>query len=155
MSQINPTTAMELVANVWPVVDELTGFVHRFFVRAYAMEAADEVISPTLTALAPTDYLTAKVFAIPKTCQVVTSHGPLEACLSIGNFHLHQTEILEPAFRALEQDFARLQGISMVSGSPVGVGVIPRFPAEPYLVVTTLLETQDGRLLHQLPRQQP
>ena len=31
---------MELVANVWPVVDVGTGLVQRYFMRAYAMDAA-------------------------------------------------------------------------------------------------------------------
>ncbi len=48
---------MELVANVWPVVDEISGLVQRFFMRAYAMESNDYVISTVLQALASTDFV--------------------------------------------------------------------------------------------------
>ena len=36
---------MELIANVWPVADAGTGIVQRYFMRAYAIDAEDHVIS--------------------------------------------------------------------------------------------------------------
>ena len=43
---------MELVANVWPIVDQMTGVVQRFLFRAYALNATDQEISTVLTILA-------------------------------------------------------------------------------------------------------
>lgn len=144
--------ALELVANVWPVVDAGTGVVLRYFMRAYAMDAPDEVISATLRALAPTDFRLARMFRIPQHFTVVSEYGQLEACVLIEDFHRYQDEILAPAFTALEKDFARLQGIGALAtaGELVGVGIIPRFPAEPYLVVTSLLELPQGELVPQV-----
>jgi hypothetical protein len=144
-------TPMELVANVWPVADQQNGLVQRFFMRAYAMDADDATISRTLTALAPTDFIMAKVFPVQKAIQTMTDFGPLMGCVGIGDFHLLQSQVLDAAFQELEQDFAKLQGISMVTGTPVAIGTLPSFPPDPYLVVTTLVETPDGRLLPQLP----
>ena len=143
---------MELVANVWPVVDGTAGLIQRYFVRAYAMEAPDAVISDTLQALAATDFRIAHVFQIPPRFEHVTPYGTLNGCVSPTLFYEYQSAILEPAFRELEKGFARLQGISIAGsdGKPVAVGIIPRFPAEPYLLVTTLVETPDGRLLPQI-----
>ncbi|CAN5895045.1 hypothetical protein BH11VER1_BH11VER1_01930 [soil metagenome] len=144
---------MELVADVWPVADQLTGLVQRFFMRAYALEVDDATISRTLTTLAPTDFRMARVFQVPRQFEYVTSAGTLEGCVTLGDFHEYQLSILESAMRALEADYPRLQGIAMSDGEPVGISLLTRFPAEPYLVVTTLIETPDGQLLPQLKPQ--
>ena len=52
---------MELVANIWPIVDQMTGIVQRFLFKAYALEATDQEISIVLTTLARADYRTAEV----------------------------------------------------------------------------------------------
>lgn len=143
--------AMELVANVWPVVDAGTGLVLRYFIRAYAMDAPDDVISATLRALAPTDFRLARMFTIPQRFTVVSEHGQLQGCVSIRDFHRYQEEILIPAFTALEKGVAPLQGIGeSLDGQTVGVSVTPRFPAEPYVVVTSLLELSQGQLVPQI-----
>lgn len=41
---------MELVENIWPIVDQETGIVQRFLIRAYAMSASDEEVSVVLRA---------------------------------------------------------------------------------------------------------
>ncbi|WP_250163300.1 hypothetical protein [Psychrobacter sp. WY6] len=46
---------MELVANVWPIVDQMTGVVQRFLFRAYALDATDQEKALFLTySLVPT-----------------------------------------------------------------------------------------------------
>jgi hypothetical protein len=142
---------MELTANVWPVFDE-TGLVLRFFMRAYAMEAPDEVISATLQALAPTDFRIAPVYPIPRRFAVVSPYGALQGCVTIGAFHEDQSAILASAFKNIEKSFTTLQGVATngPQGDPVGVGVIPRFPANPYLLITSLLETPAGQLIPQI-----
>ncbi len=67
--------------------------------------------------------------------------------MTLGGFHEQTFQVLEEAIPALERDYPRLQGIAMPGGEPLGVGVLPRFAPDPYLVVTTLVETPDGRLL--------
>lgn len=141
---------MELVANVWPVVDSQSGLVQRFFMRAYAMEAADELINVTLRSLAPHDFRIARVFVIPEQFKFVTEHGTLTGCVTLGSFQEYQSQILEQGFAELEKGYSRLQGVAAQGIHPVGVGVIPRFPKEPYLVVTTIVEMPDGSLQPQL-----
>ncbi len=141
---------MELVANVWPVVDQVTGTVMRFFLRAYATEADDATISRTLTALAPSDYLAARVFPNPERFRFMTPIGPQAECVTTSQFHQHTFDILEPALKALEASHPRLQGIASQGEELIGIGQIPRFAQDPYLVVTVLLETPDGQLVPQL-----
>ena len=141
---------MELVANVWPVADSLTGLVQRYLMRAYSLEANDATISDTLTALAPSDYPMARAFAIPDRFREVSPHGTLTGCVSLALFHHRQFAILEPAFRWWESAYATLQGISMSGGEPAHRRETPRFAEDPYLVVTVLLEMPDGRLIPQL-----
>ena len=138
---------MELVANVWPIVDR-SGLVLRFLMRAYAVEASDGIISDTLRSLAQTDFLLGRPFVIPKQCSVTSEHGTLAGCVHIGDFSRHQDVILEEAFRTLESEFARLQGIKLAESDsfPIGVSRMPSFSATPYLVTTTLFESTDGQL---------
>jgi len=143
---------MELAANVWPVVDSRSRLVQRYFMRAYAMEAADEVINQTLGALAPGDFRLAKTFAIPEQFKFVTGHGTLAGCVTLADFHKFQFQVLEAGFKNLERDHAKLQGIAIdkPEAEPIGVGVVPRFPQDPYLMVTVISEMPDGSLHPQL-----
>jgi len=143
---------MELVANVWPVVDEGTGLVRRYFVRAYAMDAEDRVISTVLKSLAPTDFRIARVFKIAARFQFTSEHGTLSGAVPVGAFHQQMQTILEEAYRTMENDYVKVQGIDMSSGSPMPVNVIPRFPNNPYTVTTVLIETLDGQLIPQMAR---
>ena len=140
---------MELSANVWPVVDARTGIVLRYLMRAYAIDGSDEVIGATLRALAPTDFRMGTVFRIPERFSVVSEHGTLRRCVTIGDFRKHQSDILEPAFDELERSYTQFQGIvEPVRDGPVtAIAVIPRFPAQPYLVITSLIEMPDGQLV--------
>ena len=143
---------MELVANVWPVVDEKTGLVQRYFMRAYAMDAEDRVISTVLKALAPTDFRIARAFKIAARFKVTSEYGTLNGAVPVGTFHQDIQMIIEEAYRSLENDYTKLQGIDMSSGSPRPVNVIPRFPKDPYTVTTVLIETSDGQLIPQVAR---
>jgi len=131
---------MELVANVWPVADSLTGLVQRFLTRAYAVDADD----------APSDFLLAPPFAIPPRFRVVTPHGTLEGCVDLNRFHQETFAILDPAFRWWEAAHAKLQGIAVTRPQPGHRIETPRFAEDPYLVVTVLLEMPDGRLIPKL-----
>ena len=124
--------------------------VQRFFMRAYAMEAPDAIISQTLTALAPFDFLAARVFPVPPRYRYVTAYGTLEGCVSLGDFHRLQSGIIDSAMRELEASGPQFLGIETNEGGTCPAGVSPTFPAEPYFVVTTLVEMPDGQLVPQL-----
>lgn len=143
---------MELVANIWPVVDGGTGVVQRYFMRAYAIDAEDHVISAVLKALAPTDFVNAKGFKIGSQCGIALEDDSMAGALPISVFHRHMHIIIENSYRALENDYAKVQGIDMTSRPPRPVNVIPRFPNNPYTMTTVLIETIDGRLIPQLSR---
>lgn len=143
---------MELVANVWPIYDAATRLVLRYLMRAYAIEAPDEAISSTLRALALSDFRLARAFPIPRRFVTTSKFGSLEGCVDLAGFHEHQAAIIAPAFEALERSFPKPQGVSLTAsdGEPRSVGAIPHFPPEPYLLVTSLLETSGGQLIPQI-----
>lgn len=141
---------MELVANVWPVVDQETGLVQRFFMRAYALDSDDRVISVVLKALAPTDFRIARVFRISDRFKVASEHGTMSGVVPVSLFQQDIQTIIEDAYRALENDYAEVQGIDMSSDPPKPVNVVPRFPDDPYTTITVLIETPDGQLIPQV-----
>lgn len=149
---LRPESQMELAANVWPVFDEDTGLVLRFFARAYAIEASDSEISRTLHALAPTDFRLAQLFPVPSTFSVTSQFGTLQGCVTLAGFHEDQAAILAAALSKMEEGFAPLQAVSTATPDtmPMGLSLMPRFPAEPYVLVTSLLETRDGQLVPQI-----
>ena len=91
---------MQLIANVWPVVDSGTSFVQRFFVRAYAIEADDALISKILRALAATDFRLARGFRIHERFTVTSEHGTLTGTMPLAVFHQHADLVIEGALRS-------------------------------------------------------
>lgn len=71
----------------------------------------------------------------------------MSGIVPIGTFQQDVHMIIEGAYRELEGDYAKVQGIDMSSGIPNPVNVIPRFPEDPYTIITPLIETFDGQLL--------
>ncbi|NWK54977.1 hypothetical protein HW115_05110 [Verrucomicrobiaceae bacterium N1E253] len=137
---------MELVANIWPIVDEQSGLIYRILARAYTLEAPDDVISSTLKALAPKDYHLASSFALTARFRHVTEHGTLEGCLHISDFATYESMIIVPIIEQLEGQFAKLQGVNMSTGEPIAVAHIPRFGKEPYVITTFVMESINGEL---------
>ena len=137
---------MELVANVWPIVDQMTGVVQRFLFRAYALNATDQEISIVLTILARSDYRTAQVEKIPDNYQLSSEHGAISGAVEVGMFNQYMHSILEDTLIAAEKSFANMNNYGIGIDGPL----IPEaltFPAEPYLVTTYLIELPSGELI--------
>ena len=137
---------MELVANVWPIVDQTTGIVQRFLFRAYALEANDEEISTVLTILARSDYRTAQLEKIPDNYKLSSEHGTMSGAVEVGMFNQYMHSILEDTLIASEKSFANMDNYGIGIDGPL----IPEaltFPAEPYLVTTYLIELPSGELI--------
>jgi hypothetical protein len=138
---------MELVANIWPIVDEVSSLIQRFAARAYALDAEDSVIASTLKTLANSDFMIARQFAVPERFTVVTEHGTLKGVITVDQFNQHQPDVIEEALKELQSEKRPLQGIGFDSKSkPFYKQVDITFPAEPYLAVTFLLEDKLGNL---------
>ena len=140
---------MELVANVWPIVDQTTGIVQRFLFRAYALEANDEEISTVLTILARSDYRTAQLEKIPDNYKLSSEHGTMSGAVEVGMFNQYMHSILEDTLIAAEKSFANMNNYGIGIDGPL----IPEaltFPAEPYLVTTYLIELPSGELIPHL-----
>ena len=138
---------MELVANLWPIVDSQSQLILRFAVRAYAMDAPDSVIASTLKSLASTDFVLARQFPVPKFFTFQTEHGKLPGAVSVQNFNFMQSAIIEDAIAALNDELPILHGVGVDDGGKPFENRIPvSFPAEPYLVVTFLIEDTAGNL---------
>ena len=152
MQQNQRDYIMELVANIWPVVDQNTWIVQRFLIRAYAMAATDEEISTILTTLARSDYRTAPSVAIPYAFKLSSEHGDIAGAISIAGFHKYVGYIIEGALRTIEQSFAELHNYGLNSeGKPQPLEAL-KFPDNPYCVTTALLEYPSGELKpHLLP----
>ncbi len=138
---------MELVVNLWPIVDSAAQLILRFAARAYAMESDDAVISRTLKNLAGTDFVLARQFRIPKCFVLKTEHGDLPGAVMAADFNIMQDTIIEEALRILETDLPVLLGVGMdPTGKPFQQRVAVSFPQTPYFVVTFLIEDAAGNL---------
>ena len=136
---------MELVANIWPIVDQMTGIVQRFLFKAYALEATDQEISIVLTTLARADYRTAEVVKIPDNYQLSSEHGTMSGAVEVATFNQYMHSIVEDTLTAAEKSFANMNNYGIGVDGPL----IPEaltFPAEPYFVTTYLLESPSGEL---------
>ena len=140
---------MELVANIWPIVDQMTGVIQRFLFRAYALDATDQEISTVLTILARSDYRTAQVEKIPDSYKLSSEHGTMSGAVEVGMFNQYMHSILEDTLIAAEKSFANMNNYGIGIDGPL----IPEaltFPAEPYLVTTYLIELPSGELIPHL-----
>lgn len=140
---------MELVANVWPIVDQTTGIVQRFLFRAYALEANDEEISTVLTILARSDYRTAQLEKIPDNYKLSSEHGTMSGAVEVGMFNQYMHSILEDTLIASEKSFANMDNYGIGLDGPL-IPEALKFPAEPYLVTTYLIELPSGELIPHL-----
>lgn len=138
---------MELVANIWPIVDEESLLIQRFAARAYAMDGEDAEIATTLKGLANSDFIIARQFPIPANFKFVTEHGTLNGMVNVEGFNQHEPTIIENALRTLESEKPLLQGIGVDSENrPHQNRVNVAFSKEPYIVVTFILEDRGGKL---------
>lgn len=136
---------MELVANIWPIVDQMTGVIQRFLFRAYALEATDQEISTVLTTLARSDYRTAQVQKIPNNYQLSSEHGTMSGAVEVAMFNQYMHSIVEDTLIAAEKSFADMNNFGIGVDGPL-IPEALKFPAEPYFVTTYLLESPSGEL---------
>ena len=136
---------MELVANIWPIVDQMTGVVQRFLFRAYALDAADQEISTVLNILARSDYRTAQVVKIPDNYKLSSEHGTMSGAVEVAMFNQYMHSILEDTLIAVEKSFANMNNYGIGVDGPL-IPEALKFPAEPYFVTTYLLESPSGEL---------
>ncbi len=137
---------MELVANIWPIVDQMTGVVQRFLFRAYALDATDQEISTVLNILARSDYRTAQLVKIPDNYKLISEHGTMPGAVEVATFNQYMHNIVEDTLTAAEKSFANMNNYGIGLDGPL----IPEaltFPAEPYLVTTYLIELPSGELI--------
>ena len=138
---------MELVANIWPIVDEASSLIQRFAARAYVIAGGDSEIAATLKALSHADFMIARQFPIPKKFTVVTEHARLEGAITVDLFNQQQSAVIEGALKALESERRSLQGIGFDSQfTPFYKQVDVLFASERYLAVTFILEDRSGNL---------
>ena len=140
---------MELVANIWPIVDQMTGVVQRFLFRAYALNATDQEISTVLNTLARSDYRTAQVVRVPDNYTLNSEHGTMSGAVEVGMFNQYMHNIIEDTLTATEKSFANMNNYGIGVDGPL----IPEaltFSAEPYLVTTYLIELPSGELIPHL-----
>ena len=122
---------MELVANVWPIVDQITGVVQRFLFRAYALDATDQEISTVLTTLARSDYRTAQVVRIPDNYKLSSEHGAMSGAVEVAMFNQYMHSIVEDTLIAVEKSFADIKNFGIGVNWPLIPEAI-KIPAEPY-----------------------
>lgn len=137
---------MELVANIWPVVDQETKIVQRFYIKAYAMDASDDEISMVLSTLARCDYRTAECMPIPQRFILNNGGHQINAATSIHQFQESLYSIIEDALVQLEDNFSDMKYCGCdYEGNPRQPEAL-RFPDEPYFVTTVLMEDSFGKM---------
>lgn len=141
---------MELVANIWPIVDEETGVVQRYLIKAYALAATDEEISTVLATLARTDYRTAHPVLLPERYKIVFDQGTILGALPIGTFQQDVSTIIESELKNIEKTFAQLPNYGADTNGNAKKTTPLKFSDNPYIVTTVLLETATGELHPQL-----
>ena len=147
-----PQENLELVANIWPIVDGMSNLIQRIAARAYVLPAGqDSLISTVLLGLATSDFVMAKQFRIPTKFIVQSEFGEIRGAIDPGGFNLHLEEILDPILEDLAAARPEVVGVSFESGEPQGKRPIVRFGDDPYTTITFLREEMDGRLVPQLP----
>ncbi len=137
---------MELVANIWPIVDRETGMVQRFLFRAYALEATDQEISTVLTSLSRSDYRTAQPVKIPDNYKLTSEHGTISGAIPIGEFHQEMNNIVEGVLRATERSLTEIHNYGIDKDANPRPPEPLKFPDNPYFVTTSLLESPSGEL---------
>jgi hypothetical protein len=147
------TVQLELVANIWPIVDATSGCIQRIAARAYAVPAGDdEFISRVLTALAVTDFALAKQYPISQRFKWISEYGELSGVVSVDEFNRYDQSIITPVLDELAGDRPEIVGIAMVDGEPQGVRPKLQFAKDPYTVTTFLIEDANGNLYPQVNR---
>lgn len=141
-----PKDSIEACLNVWCIVDEGTGFVYRIAARAYVLGCPDREKGEVLKKLASAD------FHLARDLQVLSKHGiriiddagheRRVSGLFPSDVNAKFPRILDMVCKELEADFPE---------RPVADVVSPRsykmsFTAEPYYVLTFLLESARGEL---------
>jgi hypothetical protein len=141
---------MELVANIWPIVDQETGIVQRYLIKAYALSATDQEISTVLTTLARSDYRTAHPVKISDKYMLTSEHGNISGAIPISTFHQEVNSIVEGMLSTIEHSLTEIHnyGVDM-NGNPRQFDPV-KFPENPYFVTTSLLESPSGELKPQL-----
>jgi len=148
----DPPDLLELVANIWPIVDGTSGLIQRVAARAYALPAgSDSRISDVLLGLAATDFVMAKQYGIPKRFTVQSEFGELQGAVDPGAFNDHLEAIVDPILEDLAASHPDVVGISFESGVPQGSRPEAQFAEDPYTTITFLIEGMDGSLIPQLP----
>ena len=111
---------MELAANVWLVTDAGAGLVQRYFMRAYAIDAEDKVISMVLQTLAPTNFRAAKAFKLASSFSKRSGHGTMHGTTSISAFRQHG--------RPAPHGAPHAEGAGLVAGAarPVAAAAVAR-----------------------------
>ena len=142
-SRRNP---MELVANIWPVVDQDTMIVQRFFIKAYSMNATDDEISTVLTTLARSDFRTAEVMPIPEQCIIHADFGIIKGAIEINDFYQSMNSIIEEALTKLEHSYSDMKYCGCDNEGKPRKPEKLKFPAEPYFVTTVVMEDANGEL---------
>lgn len=137
---------MELVANVWPIVDQMTGVVQRFLFRAYALESNDQEISTVLNILARSDYRTAQVEKISDNYKLSSEHGTMSGAVEVAMFNQYMHSIVEDTLIAAEKSFANMNNYGIGVDGPLTLEPL-KFPAEPYFLTTYLIELPSGELI--------
>jgi hypothetical protein len=138
---------MELVANIWPIVDEASSLIQRFAARSYAMDAGDSAIASTLKVLSRSDFMIAPQFVVPQRYNFVNEHGTLHRTITVDLFNRDQAGVIEDALKALESRRQPLQSIGFDAHRvPFYKHVDLKFPANPYIVITFVFEDRFGNL---------
>ncbi len=131
---------IEVIVNLWYIVDEPLGLIYRLMGRAYVASGSEESKIVLLKALSRTDYLAAQSFPVPKRFKVHNGSETMEG-------YCRATVLDSGGYGLFEQVFEHLDSImppqaSFENGEPTVFKM--KLPPDPLCVTTALLEDENG-----------
>lgn len=133
----------ELIINLWAVYDAGTGLVYGLAGRAYSVEGTDQQKLTLLRALARTDHVTVKRYALPGRFTVSFADGTEQAGVTTLRAVMDSNAgLFEDMFANVENELSPLMDLR---GAEV-TSIKQKIPSDPLCVVTTLYEDEYGNI---------
>ena len=131
---------VEVVANLWWVLDEQSGLVYRLAGRAYVMSGTEAHKISLLRALSTTDYLAAQMFQVPMSFIVTAGEETRAGYCLPSTIADYKEKVFAEVLEQLDKTMP-LQA-SFTVGQEKSFRM--KLPENPLCITTPLIEDEDG-----------
>jgi hypothetical protein len=138
----SPNESPEIVLNLWYFIDDNTKVAYRLAGRAYAMFGTDQEKLSALKKLSASDFMISETFKIPESFKVVYGNETLLGAIHARNMYEYGVGVFQHVIDALEKSIPRQ--VRSLGGELQGFQL--QIPQDPLIVMTCVIEREDGRL---------